>query len=218
MYRFLEDGEVVCFCSSDWHNVGATQFYPTERGNYRFRISASGFQSAGKPVTFRVDGGRHAPDGKERPGRLLRRPARQADRVRVRAVHGAANDHHDPPLRTGELEHGAQGRGREIGGTGAGGAVGRGGRAAERRPGRRRAIAASSATWRRRPSPINNYGDRVEVVSNSPVVDAERILRDFARRAFRRTVTDDDVEPFVALVKAKLAREVHVRAGDARRP
>ena len=54
VYRFLNDGEVVCFCSSEWHNVGATQFYPSEGGNYRFRISASAFQSAGKPVTFRV--------------------------------------------------------------------------------------------------------------------------------------------------------------------
>ena len=45
---------MVCFCSSEWHNVGATQFYPSEGGNYRFRISASAFQSAGKPVTFRV--------------------------------------------------------------------------------------------------------------------------------------------------------------------
>src|SRR5262249_29382883 len=31
-----------------------TQFYPSEGGNYRFRISASAFQSAGKPITFRV--------------------------------------------------------------------------------------------------------------------------------------------------------------------
>ena len=42
----------------------------------------------------------------------------------------------------------------------------------------------------------NNYGDRVEVVSEQPLVDAERILATFARRAFRRTVTDDDVKPF----------------------
>ena len=45
---------MVCFCSSEWHSVGATEFYPIEGGNYRFRISASAFQSEGKPVTFRV--------------------------------------------------------------------------------------------------------------------------------------------------------------------
>jgi mono/diheme cytochrome c family protein len=54
VYRFLENGEVVCFCSSEWHNVGATQFWPTEGGVYRFRISVSGYQSKGKPVTFRM--------------------------------------------------------------------------------------------------------------------------------------------------------------------
>ena len=54
VYRFLDDGEVVCFCSSLWHNVHVPAFYPTEGGNYRFRISTSSFQSAGKPVTYRV--------------------------------------------------------------------------------------------------------------------------------------------------------------------
>ena len=51
----------------------------------------------------------------------------------------------------------------------------------------------------------HNYGDRVEVVSDRPLVDAERILKAFTRRAFRRTVTADDVAPFVAIVQAKLA-------------
>jgi hypothetical protein len=46
--------------------------------------------------------------------------------------------------------------------------------------------------------------DRLEVVSREPIPDAERILRRFARRAFRRSVTDDDVRPYVELVKARL--------------
>src|SRR5262249_57968031 len=37
-----------------------------------------------------------------------------------------------------------------------------------------------------------------------PLVDAERLLRSFLRRAFRRAVTDEDVKPFLARVKAKL--------------
>jgi hypothetical protein len=48
---------------------------------------------------------------------------------------------------------------------------------------------------------------RLEVVSKNPEVDAERILRDFIRRAFRRAVTDDDIKPFLARVKAKLAEK-----------
>lgn len=48
---------------------------------------------------------------------------------------------------------------------------------------------------------------RLEVVSQDPVADAERILRDFTRRAFRRAVTDEDIRPFLARVKAKLAEK-----------
>jgi Paraquat-inducible protein B len=54
------------------------------------------------------------------------------------------------------------------------------------------------------PAPTPEYGKRVEVVSKQPMVDAERILRSFARRAFRRPVTDEDLKPFLARVKAKL--------------
>ncbi len=62
-----------------------------------------------------------------------------------------------------------------------------------------------------------NYGDRFEVISDHPQADAERILHSFARRAFRRAVTDDDVRPFIALTEAKLAEgrsfEQAVRCG-----
>jgi mono/diheme cytochrome c family protein len=57
----------------------------------------------------------------------------------------------------------------------------------------------------------------LEVVSKDPTADAERILRDFIRRAFRRTVTDEDIKPYLARVKAKLAEnysfEKAVRVG-----
>jgi len=46
--------------------------------------------------------------------------------------------------------------------------------------------------------------NRFEVVSKDPAADADKVLRSFARRAFRRTVTDDDLKPFLARVKAKL--------------
>ena len=45
---------MVLFSSSLDTTVTLSQFYPRDRGNYRFRISASGFQSSGKPVTFAV--------------------------------------------------------------------------------------------------------------------------------------------------------------------
>ncbi|MDQ3623743.1 MAG: hypothetical protein M3463_14840 [Verrucomicrobiota bacterium] len=68
------------------------------------------------------------------------------------------------------------------------------------------------------PAPIYNSRDRVEVVSNEPLADADRILRKFVRRAFRRSVNDADIQPFVTLVEAKLGEkhsfEQVVRAKD----
>ncbi|HEX5102919.1 MAG TPA: DUF1592 domain-containing protein, partial [Pirellulaceae bacterium] len=66
-------------------------------------------------------------------------------------------------------------------------------------------------------APIYNQSKRVEVVSENPTEDARRILKNFARRAFRRPVSDDDVQPLVKLVEAKMAGgnsfEMAVRAG-----
>ncbi|MBI5758066.1 MAG: DUF1592 domain-containing protein [Planctomycetales bacterium] len=53
-------------------------------------------------------------------------------------------------------------------------------------------------------APDADNPNRREVVSDQPLVDAERILRDFTRRAFRRAVTDEDIKPFVARVQTKL--------------
>jgi hypothetical protein len=54
------------------------------------------------------------------------------------------------------------------------------------------------------PAPTPEDKNRLEVVSQEPLADAQRLLRDFLRRAFRRTVTEEDVKPFLARVKAKL--------------
>ena len=57
VFRKFDDDGVVLFSSSAWQAVGLTPFYPPDRGQYRFRISASGIQSSGKPVTYRIDAG-----------------------------------------------------------------------------------------------------------------------------------------------------------------
>jgi len=204
VYRFLNDGEVVCFCSSEWHNVGATQFYPSEGGNYRFRISASAFQSAGNPVTFRVTatGTRltgksglvdyfDAPPGKPTVYEFVRymEPRTTITMlpygfVNSNTVHKVGAEKWDGPglaVQYIEVE---------------------GPLYPTWPPESHRRIFGDLAqkTFR-----DNNYGDRAEVVSDRPLVDAERILKAFTRRAFRRTVTDLDVAPFVAIVQAKLA-------------
>ena len=55
-------------------------------------------------------------------------------------------------------------------------------------------------------APVAGRPNRREVVSQQPLVDAERILRDFARRAFRRPVTDEDIKPFLARVEGQAGR------------
>ena len=63
------------------------------------------------------------------------------------------------------------------------------------------------------PAPIYNQSKRVEVVSKAPESDAERILRDFVRRAFRRAVTADDVNPYRRTRQGQAGRETLLRAG-----
>ena len=59
--------------------------------------------------------------------------------------------------------------------------------------------------------------ERFEVVSAQPQADAERILRDFARRAFRRPVTDAEIRPFLDRVQQQLQQgrsfEQAIRSG-----
>ncbi len=204
VYRFLKDGEVVCFCSSEWHNVGATQFYPSEGGNYRFRISGSAFQSAGKPVTFRVTATGTRMTGKSGlVGYFDAAPGKPAVYEFVRymeprttitmlpyglasasTVHKVGAEKWDGPgLAVQYIE--VEGPLYPIW-----------------PPESHRRIFGGLAQKTCRD---NDYGDRVEVVSNRPLVDAERILKAFTRRAFRRTVTALDVAPFVAIVPARLA-------------
>jgi hypothetical protein len=53
-------------------------------------------------------------------------------------------------------------------------------------------------------APLPDNPDYRQVVSQQPLADAERILREFARRAFRRPVSDDDLQPFLERVRRKL--------------
>ncbi|MGE5191183.1 MAG: DUF1592 domain-containing protein [Deltaproteobacteria bacterium] len=203
VYRFLDDGEVVCFCSSEWHNVWVSTFYPPDAGNYRFRISASGFQSAGKPVTFRVTASGTPLTGKSGLVSYFDAPPDKPTVFEfVRYM--------EPRTSIMMLPYGLEGANtvKRVGG--------------EKWDGPGLAIQYVEVegplheTWppeshRRifgdlpqKKSGTDNFGERVEVVSEQPLVDAERILKAFTRRAFRRTVTSDDVARFVAIVQARL--------------
>ena len=198
------DDDVVMFSSSAWNAITVGQFYPPDRGKYRIRISASGHQSADKPVTYRVDAG----------------PMLMATKNHLVGYFDAA------PNKPTVLEFADYFEARNhirISPYGLAGAntvtkVG-----AEKYEGPGLAVqwveveGPLNDTWppesHRRifgdltqdKSSIYNFSNRVEVVSKNPEADAEQILRKFARRAFRRTVTDADVKPFLTLVKTKLA-------------
>ncbi|MBI2478581.1 MAG: DUF1592 domain-containing protein [Planctomycetia bacterium] len=201
-----EDDRVVMFSSSRWQAVTLSPFYPPDPGRYRFRISASGVQSSGKPVTYRVDAGLMLMTGKQHLVGYFDAPADESSVVEF-------TDYLEPRNTIRILPYGLASA-QEVHKMGA-----------DRYEGPGLAIdwieveGPLNESWppvsHRRifddlvqePAPIFNQRDRIEVVSNDPLRDGERILRRFCRRAFRRTVTDADVAPFVSLVKTKLAEE-----------
>ncbi len=205
VYRFLDHGEVVCFCSSEWHSVGATEFWPADGGTYRFRVSASAFQSGGKPVTFRVTTTGTRLTGKSGlVGYFDAPPGKPAVYEVVRYM--------EPHTTIVMLPYGLANAGavHKVGGetwTGSGLAVQyidvEGPFNPTWPPESHRRIFGDlpQKTFRDR-----YWGERVEVVSDRPQADAVRILSAFARRAFRRSVTTADVAPFVRIVESKLKK------------
>lgn len=204
VFRHRADDSVVMFSSSPWQAATLSPFYPSERGRYRFRMSVSGVQSAGKPVTFSVMSGGggmggakahlvgyfDAPpdeskvfefiDQMEPRTTITLLPYGLASAQTVNKI--GADDWTEPGLAVDWLE--VEGPLNETW-----------------PPESHRRIFGDMAQGK---APIYNQSTRVEVVSSDPAADADRILRAFARRAFRRTVTDADVQPYTALVAARL--------------
>jgi hypothetical protein len=200
----IQDDTVTMFSSSAWQAVHVYQFYPPDRGRYRFRISASAVQSAGKPVTYGVSVGGRRMAGKSGLIDYFDAPPDTPAVVEfvefmeprttitilpyglpnAQTVHKIGADKYDGPglaVQWVEVEgplHDAW------------------------PPASHRRLFGDLP---RKPAPVFNNSKRVEVASDDPEADAGKILRDFARRAFRRSVTDADVKPFLDLVKAKLA-------------
>jgi hypothetical protein len=215
VFRPLDDG-LVMFSSSPWQSITLTQFYPPDRGKYRFRISARGFQSGARPVVYRIDAGPMLMGTKSHLVNYFDAAADESTVIEFED-HCEARDH----IRISPY------------GLAAAQAVNKIGADVYEGPG----LAVEwvefegplHETWPppshkrifgdlpQQPAPIYNFSKRVEVASNDPAADARRILKDFAGRAFRRNVTDDDVQPFIALAEARLAEgdsfEQAVRVG-----
>jgi len=209
------DNTVVLFTSSPWQAVNLYQFYPPDRGKYRFRVSAFGFQSAGKPVTFRIDAGPMLMGSKNHLIGYFDAPAgKTLDGLTIRPTRASIVewvDYLDARSTIRLLPYGLPGS-QVVHKIGADNYKGPG----------------LAVEWVEVEGPLHDswppeshrriFGDlprvvvptfnnngRLEVVSKNPEVDADRTLRAFAHRAFRRSVTDNDIKPFLTLVKAKLA-------------
>ncbi len=217
VYR-IEGDTVTLFSSSAWNAVHIYQFYPPDRGRYRFRISAQAVQSNGKPITYRVSVAGKREAGKSGLVGYFDAPADKPTVVEFVEFMEPRTTIHILPYGLTNAQ-----TVNKIG--------------ADKYEGPGMAVqfveiegplhdAWPPASHKRifgdleqKPSPVFNNSKRVEVVSNNPEADAEKVLRDFARRAFRRRVTDADVKPFLNLVKAKLAAkhsfEKAVRVGVA---
>ncbi len=199
----LEENAVVLFSSSQWNSI-TMPFYEPHRGRFRFRIAARGYQSEGKPVTFRVDAGPMLMGTKNHLVDYFDVPADETkiiefvDHLEARSTirilpFGLATAH--VVTKIGAADY--KGPGLAIDWVEVEGPL--------------------HETWppesHRRifgdlPQVVSKKRDqsnRVEVVSQEPLVDARRVIEDFARRAFRRPTSEAELQPIHTLVEAKLA-------------
>lgn len=201
VYRHTDDG-VAIFATWESANIRVTMwnFRSHVRGKYRFRISGYGFQSEGKPIAFRVTAGTLKEVTEER---LIDYFAVPADKPTVIEF----TEQLEPENRIRILAEGLPALPPAVEKIGADKYTGPGlviqwvdveGPILESwPPPSHKAIFGDLQQTRISPQ-------RFEVVSSQPMVDADRILRDFARRAFRRNISDVDIQPFLARVKSKL--------------
>ena len=210
------DDDLVMFSSSPWNAITTGQFYPQHRGRYRIRVSASGHQSGGDPVSFQIDAGPMLMGTKNHLVGYFEAAAAEPTIVEFIDHFEARNTLRLLPygLATAQTVN-------KIGAEdydGAGLAVQwiefEGPLYDQWPPESHRRIFGDLVQAK---VPIPNNRNNLEVVSSDPMTDARRIIGEFARRAFRRAVSEEEAAPFVTLVEEKFAAghsfEQAVRAG-----
>lgn len=205
VYRYVDDG-VAIFSSWVSANIQVTMwnFRTHERGLYRFRISGYGFQSDNKPITFHVMAGTMAAPTEQYLVDYFAVPPDEptviefTERLEARNTIRIVAD--GLPAKPPEVEKAGADKY-----TGPGMVVQwveiEGPLMDSWPPESHRRLFGD---MKQEPAPTADQPKRREVVSQQPLADAERILRDFTRRAFRRNVADADIKPFLARVEAKL--------------
>ena len=204
VYRHVDDG-VAIFSSWVSANIQVTlwQFGSRHRGRYRFRISAYGFQT-NKPVTFHVLAGPlNAAAQQELVDYFTVQPGepRVIEFVRVLEPQQTIRIVTDglgatPPVVEKAGADKYEGPGLVVQWVDVEGPL-----VESWPPPSHRRLLGDLPQER---VAASESRDRLEVVSAHPSADAERILKDFTRRAFRRPVTDDDIMPLLNRVQSKL--------------
>jgi hypothetical protein len=202
---------LVMFSSSHWNAITVGQFYPPDRGKYRIRISAQAVQSDGKPVSFRVDVGPMLMGTKNHLWSYFDAPA-DNPQVFEFVDHFEARNH----IRISPYGLATAQTVDKIG--------------ADKYTGPGLAVqwveveGPLHETWppechtrifgdlQQGPAPVRDNNRRVEVTSQNPEADAAKVLRTFAGRAFRRTVTDEDIKPYLAIVQKRLSEKYSFEA------
>lgn len=205
VYRHVDDG-VAIFATWESANIRVTMWNMLThfRGKYRIRISGYGYQSDGKPVDFHVNAGTFKEVTEER---LIDYYSFPADKPTVLEF----TEQLEPQNRLRIIADGLPALPPQVEKVGADKYKGPGlaiqwvevvGPLLESWPPPSHKAIFGEMRQERVPSADDPKG--LEVVSQEPLGDAKRILRDFARRAFRRGVTDEDIKPFLARVNASL--------------
>lgn len=201
VYRHVPDG-VAIFAAWESANIRVTMwnFRSHVRGKYRFRISAYAIQNDGKPVTYRVTAGTLKEVTEER---LVGYFAVPQDKPTVIEF----TEQLEPENRIRILAEGLPATPPQVQQVGAENYKG---------PGLVvQWVDIEGPLLESWPPPSHRalFGDlkqervdreRYEVVSAQPMADAERLLTDFARRAFRRPVSTAEIQPFLARVRGAL--------------
>jgi hypothetical protein len=195
-HRPMPDGGIALF-NSGYSPTELRRFRAPAPGRYRIRISAHGFQTDGKPATFRVYGGSFGVGGKTK---LLGHFSVPADKPTVV-----------------ELVERLDGRGDTL-----------------------KVISYGTIPWQNKAEEYTGPGFAVQWIEvEGPLdakewppatrkqllgdvdlergvfADAERVMKQFAPRAFRRPVSDADLAPYLALVRERFDKSV--KFGDALR-
>lgn len=203
VYRHTDDA-LVLFSSSPWNHVYVSDFYPPQGGTFRIRVSASAIQSDGKPLTYRLASGElrgkagligyfDAPAGEPKVSEIVvQLEPRTVVTVlpyglaRSTEVHKVGPDQYEGPgvaVQWVEIE----------------------GPLYDAWPPPSHTDLMGDLKQQSFPhQQIHNYR---EVVSDEPERDAKSILLRFARKAFRRAVSEKDIDPYLQLVRAKLAEK-----------